>query len=767
MAKASTTHPSSRELAAFRRGELSAGPADTVARHLETCAACRQAVEDGPTASVPGETRADQAAAGPGAPPRLPPELADHPRFRVVRELGRGGMGVVYQAEHRMMERRVAIKVINRALLDHPDALARFHAEVKAAAKLAHPNIVAAYDAEQAGDLHLLVMEFVEGTDLAKVVARRGPLPVAHACVYVRQAALGLQHAFEQGMVHRDIKPQNLMLTPKGRVKVLDFGLARLRSEHSQAGGLTQQGAFMGTPEYVAPEQATDARAADIRADVYSLGCTLYCLLAGRPPFAADTPLKLVLAHLEQEPPALQEVRPDVPPELAAVVARMLAKDPAQRYQTPAEVAQALAPFTPSGGMPAPGQKTVTAPQGTRPAGAGKAVTMPATASPTTGLARPASPRTARLPARRKRWPILLGAAGAAVAGLAALGVLAVVLLRRPVTTPVTEAAVPPAEKTPAEKWFAVGTKWEGKTTLTNRPGELAMWFTVRSREGNKFKGRLVGEGRGELAIEGTLADDGTSFRLDSARHVPNVWQPEQADWQGFEAAGKYTAERIHFDWKRPLPDGQVVEGITEFIVRRDGPRNDDEEMWPPPLHPRRASVASAGKWSVEGDELVQDEFVEDTNNNPVILIGNVGWKDYDFHVKAMKTGGENGFIVIFDGLRPGKKISQWCIGLVGNRETYVEIAESLPTGFKLTPLSDRQPATVADNQWYDILIQTRGQWIECFLDGASIFRVPHPDRWGGKVGFTTLRMTARFKDIEVKAPDGKVLWQGPPELPE
>jgi serine/threonine protein kinase len=189
--------------------------------------------------------------------------------------------------------------------------------------------------------MYLLVMEFVEGTSLAELVRQKGPLPIAYACHYIRQAALGLQHAFEQGMVHRDIKPQNLMVNARGQVKVLDFGLARMRSERKKGGGITQPDAFMGTPEYVSPEQATDARNADTRADIYSLGCTLFFLLTGRPPFQGDTAVKLILAQIEKEPPALQEVRADVPAELSAVVARMLAKDPAQRFKQPIEVEQA------------------------------------------------------------------------------------------------------------------------------------------------------------------------------------------------------------------------------------------------------------------------------------------------------------------------------------------------------------------------------------------------------------------------------------------
>ncbi len=282
----------------------------------------------------------------------IPPELVNHPKFRILKELGRGGMGVVYKAEHRIMEKTIALKVISRALLTNPDALERFHREVRAAAKLDHPHIVRALDADCAGELHLLVMEFVEGVSLFQAVQKKGPLPIPHACHYVRQAALGLQFAHEQGMVHRDIKPHNLMLTPRGQVKILDFGLARLASEQKQRGGLTRTGDFMGTPDYVAPEQAMDASQADIRADIYSLGCTLYFLLAGRPPFQEDTVVKQVLAHIEKEAVPLQQIRPEVPQELAVVVARMLAKAPAQRFQKPVEVAEALAPFCKAGPKP-------------------------------------------------------------------------------------------------------------------------------------------------------------------------------------------------------------------------------------------------------------------------------------------------------------------------------------------------------------------------------------------------------------------------------
>ena len=254
------------------------------------------------------------------------------------------------------MERPVALKVIHPGLMRNPAAVQRFHQEVRAAARLHHPNIVTAYDADQAGGLHFLVMEYVEGTSLAEVVRERGSLPVAEACSYARQAALGLEHAFEQGMVHRDIKPQNLMLTPAGRVKILDFGLARLprtprdpSAGSAPAGPLTGAGTVMGTADYIAPEQASDPGAADIRADVYALGCTLFHLLTGRPPFPDGGVREKLARHASTPLPALSALRPEVPPGLAAVVARMTAKDPADRPATPGAVAEALDPFCPVG----------------------------------------------------------------------------------------------------------------------------------------------------------------------------------------------------------------------------------------------------------------------------------------------------------------------------------------------------------------------------------------------------------------------------------
>jgi serine/threonine protein kinase len=276
--------------------------------------------------------------------PNLPPELLAHPGYRVERMLGQGGMGTVYLAADTRLGRQVALKVLRRDLLRDDGARARFLREARVTAALNHPNFVGTHDLVQAGSLTFVVMEYVDGIDLGSYLKHHGPLPIGLACDLVKQVAEGLQHLHEKGLVHRDIKPSNLMVTKEGGLKILDFGLARLSQGDLRREELTVTGTILGTPEYMAPEQARDPRAADIRADIYSLGATLYCLLTGRPPFQAERSLDLVLAHMQTAPERLHRLRPEIPKALSALVDRMLAKDPIRR-PLPQEAAKALEPF--------------------------------------------------------------------------------------------------------------------------------------------------------------------------------------------------------------------------------------------------------------------------------------------------------------------------------------------------------------------------------------------------------------------------------------
>jgi len=268
--------------------------------------------------------------------------------YELLEELGRGGMGRVFLARHTRLDRVVALKLLPKSRLGDPQAMARFEREMRAIGRLSHPRIVHAYDAREIDGQPALVMEFVDGFDLAELVRRVVPLRVLDACELARQAALALQCAHEHGLVHRDVKPSNLILSRAGEVKLLDLGLSRLCAETATGEELTGPELFMGTADYIAPEQARDSHAVDGRADIYSLGCTLYKLLTGRPPFSGPEyrgAFDKLTAHVSKPAPPVRNDAPEVPDELAAVLARMLAKRPEDRYATPGEVAAALEPF--------------------------------------------------------------------------------------------------------------------------------------------------------------------------------------------------------------------------------------------------------------------------------------------------------------------------------------------------------------------------------------------------------------------------------------
>ena len=276
--------------------------------------------------------------------------------YELLEELGRGGMGVVYRGRHVLLGQIVALKVLPSHLLDKPEAFARFKREMQSLGSLSHRNVVRAYNAGEAEGVYFLVMEYVDGMDLHRLVRSRvergqGPLGAGAACEAVRQAALGLGHAHEQGLVHRDIKPANLMLSRTGEVRLLDLGLSKIRADRQdqlrseQSGPLTQAGTTLGTVDYMAPEQWESSSRVDIRADIYSLGCTLFFLLSGRPPYGDaehESIHKKLMAHAVEPPPSIRAVCPGCPPKLVRVLGRMVAKKPDDRFATPNELADAI-----------------------------------------------------------------------------------------------------------------------------------------------------------------------------------------------------------------------------------------------------------------------------------------------------------------------------------------------------------------------------------------------------------------------------------------
>ena len=271
-------------------------------------------------------------------------------KYKLLSLLGTGGMSSVFLAEHVLMQRRVAIKVLPQARIEDSSYLARFRREAQAAASLDHKNIVRAYDIDNEDKNHFIVMEFVEGRDLQSIVKEDGPLDFDPAGNYIRQAAKGLHHAHEAGLIHRDIKPANLLLDPKGTVKVLDMGLARFVNETQASLTIAHDENVLGTADYLAPEQAVNSHTVDRRADIYGLGCTLYYLLTGHPPFPTGTLAQRIMMHQKQQPASILDDRPDAPAALVDLCTRMMAKAAEARFQTAREVAEALAAWLASRG---------------------------------------------------------------------------------------------------------------------------------------------------------------------------------------------------------------------------------------------------------------------------------------------------------------------------------------------------------------------------------------------------------------------------------
>lgn len=267
-------------------------------------------------------------------------------KYKLLGHIGTGGMSSVYLAEHTGLHDKRAIKVLPKKRVKDASYLARFKLEAQAIASLNHPNIVCAYDIDNEGDTHFIVMEFVDGLDLQMLVRRDGPLDFSTAADLIAQAGHGLQHAHERGVIHRDIKPANLLIDQDGRLRLLDMGLALMASETDHSVTIAHNENVLGTADYLAPEQAVNSHQVDHRVDIYGLGCTLYFLLTGRPPFSDGTLAQRIIKHQNEMPRSIRELRPDCPGELEGMCVKLLQKDPNYRYQTAGEVANAFERFT-------------------------------------------------------------------------------------------------------------------------------------------------------------------------------------------------------------------------------------------------------------------------------------------------------------------------------------------------------------------------------------------------------------------------------------
>jgi len=291
----------------------------------------------------------------------LPGERLGH--FELLKYIGGGGMGRVFRAHDTRLARSVALKILSPEQAADRETVLRFQNEAQSAARLDHDNIARVYYVGEDRGLHYIVFEFIEGVNVRDLVESKGPLPLAEAVSYALQVADALAHATQRNVVHRDIKPSNLLITPAGQAKLIDMGLARLREVDAAAADLTASGVTLGTFDYISPEQARDPRNADVRSDIYSLGCTFFFMLTGRPPFLGGTMLQKLLQHQADQPPELRQFRPELPEDVNRVLQKMLAKDPRHRYASPMELVNDLLSIARASGLrPAPGGRSWTVP---------------------------------------------------------------------------------------------------------------------------------------------------------------------------------------------------------------------------------------------------------------------------------------------------------------------------------------------------------------------------------------------------------------------
>lgn len=538
--------PDHRSLAAYAVGNVPPEQLDEIARHLGDCPGCLQTLETllpaadtlvaalrAPPLSSPFLAEAECRAAleeiarlcpAPNSPAAVSAPLGSIREYELLAEIGHGGMGTVYRALHTHLNRIVALKVLPPERLADPQAVARFRQEMRVVGQLDHPHIVRAFDAGQHESTHYLVLEFADGIDLSTLAQRIGPLPIADACELVRQAAEGLEYAHRRQLVHRDIKPSNLLLTLDGQLKILDFGLALLWGDQKPHEELTSTGQVMGTVDYMAPEQIQDTHGVDIRADLYSLGCTLFKLLTGSAPFSGPqyrTSYQKMQGHVQDASAPIGQLRPDVPETLAALVARLLSKDPAARFATPGELAQALAPFAGGADLPGLAQRAAdpAAPPATPVALTQTSLSSAAETDP--NAHSPASTPTVLAPAptapSRRRWLTV-----AAAAALMLLGVV-IYLQTGEGTVEVTinepDAKIEIDGREPKLVVDAPG----GKLTITVPAGRRELLVSKPGFEAETQRFRLVRGGK--VSLEVVLKPLG-----ELVQAAPAVVKPKPAD---------------------------------------------------------------------------------------------------------------------------------------------------------------------------------------------------------------------------------------------
>jgi serine/threonine protein kinase len=681
-----------------------------------------------------------------GATDTLPPELADHPDYEVVRELGRGGMGVVYLVRNKLMGRLEVLKVVGGHLVERPGVRDRFLREVQSAAKLQHKNIVTAYAAMRMGASIVLAMEYVNGEDLAQMVKSRGPLPVTNACYFIYQAALGLQHAHERGMVHRDIKPANLIFAiegKKGVVKVLDFGLAKVTGEGQADSGLTREGQMLGTPDFIAPEQIRDAQSADIRADIYSLGCTFYYLLTGGPPFRGEQLWDVYQAHFSMDAGPLNLVRPEVPVELAAVVARMMAKDPRARFQTPGDVAQALVPFLKKGSA-APESPTTNVSQVGKmntnrslPADVSR-LTLPATATEDVVQAREAAER----PIAVSQWESLieLGNSASSTATVPTLAKSRQVRHQRP---PWVWAAVVAAALLGLACAFGVIIKLRiedgallivevsepGADITVDKQHVAITWDASRKRAEIKA---LPGEHMVEVTKDGFTAKGMNVAVSEAGREIVKaVLQPSEP-------------EVVKVNTKQVALQAPVVSAPAPPAPAVRTKRYPVRIVW--------------SAWGMSGSDLVNKRK---GSHSMVLLARDVSLRDFTFEAEVSRIEGSGSV-----ELHIGDK-NFITFGFEGKNNQVKTFMKHFEGGAARKSPKPLPMDPVDENTWIHLRVEKKGATTVYYLNHKELFRERNDQMERGVLAVATVGANAKFRNIHATGAGGIALLEGLPDLPK
>jgi serine/threonine protein kinase len=825
----------------FRIGKAALDPpADVIATHLAECGQCQLAFEELPDLPIvdwlfprPASGQRDRVEGNEDTTDDrwlgcLPPGfLLRHPKWECLRLLGKGGVGAVYLARQRQFPDRLrALKVLQPRSTEDEQFVERFRREIVVAldAVPSHENIVRGYDAEASGTTLLLVMEYVLGESLESYARRQpqGKVPYQAACGYLLQVLYGLHHATKYGVVHRDLKPGNLMLTPEGTIKILDFGLAKV---FNQVDGQTASGLeFCGTAKYCSPEQAKDFRSADIRSDIYSLGCTLYRLIAGVPPFGEHSGhtsmLSVYAAHAATAPPALAEHCSEAPPELCAVVDRMLAKRPNDRYATPLDAAQALYPFADRGS------------QGRARAWLDLTPDLPPVAS---------KPQPAERPDPSLKFGILpYAVAIAAIAAVMLWGMVADPFAsqrqeeRRGKTADATESAFqePPASSTSrattdqevfqgeAGAWLIDGTELlatgEGDKWLAfGDPNwrDYTFSFEVRKLSGPNGIGAVFRSDQGAHAYHFVVGGEGNAWRkleqipwigggkpgnlgLGQATTLARFSHPETLKPQAWHTVKVIVQENevrcfldgilgIEFD-DLPAPSGGVGLRVEDGSARFRKLKVADlrgKILWEGLPRLRSAvpasPIAATGSVNLPADAALppttkrppaksttreslaseaQEAVLLDELETPIAFFGSSTWTDVNISFEFRKESPEASVFALCRARNEENGI-RVALGMLGNHRHQVDL---LMAGRpeNLASQTGELPAGV----WHKVLLTLRGNRGQCYLNGVRLLHFEATALKSGRGAVGVLEGSASIRNVNVSTESGEMLWQGLPK---